>query len=112
MVARNGVEILALRGQVVAAQIGNATGFREVVRAGNDGQVHSKITVYRVLPGQEHDATLSALIRQAPRDAGDLDATRIYSTGEMAEALGVTHDYVTQLALKLKLGRKLDDGRA
>lgn len=108
VVARNGVEVLALRGQVVDAQVGNDTGFREFVRAGNDGQQHSKITVYRVLPGQEHDATLSELIRQAPRDAEDLDATRIYTTGQVAELLGVAPDYVTQLAKRFKVGHMLD----
>ena len=67
LVCRNGLELTDLIGRVVDAQVGNDPGWRDFVREGNAGVFHTKITVYRRVPGRWQD-TLSRILDRAPRE--------------------------------------------
>jgi len=69
LVCRNGLELHELAGQVVDAQVGDDAGWRDFVREGNAGKVHTKVTVYRRVSGARAERSLAVILARAPRDA-------------------------------------------
>lgn len=71
LVCRNGLDLLDLRGQVVDARVGYEEAWREFARPGCEGQRHTKITIYRRLPQEQGDLSLSAVLTNGERDGTD-----------------------------------------
>lgn len=72
LVFRHGLDFYHLIDSIVDARVGWDDGFRDFVRPGNEGQQHTKITIYRLARVQASPAparTLSRLLESAPRDA-------------------------------------------
>ena len=65
LVLRNGRLLDELAGQTVAAGIGWDDGHPGYVHV--TSRRYSKITVYGILAGTDHDATLTAVLADAPR---------------------------------------------
>ena len=63
----DGSDLASLAGQVVDAQVGWGGGTPGFVREANEGRRHTKITIRRRLGGRQYDATLSAVLADAPR---------------------------------------------
>lgn len=70
LVARNGLDLQVLAGQVVDVRVGNDDGWRDFVREGNAGHLHTKITIYRVVQTRRYDHRLSGILDDSPRDGG------------------------------------------
>lgn len=66
-VCKDYLDLHALIGQAVDAAIGWDDGWRDFVRAGNENQPHSKLTIYRA-SAQRAQRTLSQLLRDAPKE--------------------------------------------
>ena len=63
----DGSDLASLAGQVVDAQVGWDGGTPGFVREANEGRRHTKVTVRRRIAGRQYDATLSAVLADAPR---------------------------------------------
>lgn len=68
VVCRNGLDVHTATGQVADAAIGSERGWAGFVRAGNEGTLHTKITIYRLLPSSRPERRLSAILRSGYRD--------------------------------------------
>ena len=64
----DGSDLASLAGQVVDAQVGWDGGTPGFVREANEGRRHTKITIRRRIVGGQYDATLSAVLADAPRE--------------------------------------------
>jgi len=62
LVVRSALDLGDFRGRVVDANVGNEYGVAGFVFEGEVGELHSKITIYRVLEGRSFDCTLSHLL--------------------------------------------------
>lgn len=63
----DGSDLASLAGQVVDAQVGWDGGTPGFVWEANEGRRHTKVTVRRRIAGRQYDATLSAVLADAPR---------------------------------------------
>ena len=63
----DGSDLASLAGQVVDAQIGWDGGTPGFVWEANEARRHTKVTVRRRIAGRQYDATLSAVLADAPR---------------------------------------------
>jgi hypothetical protein len=68
LVCRNGLDLNSLVDRVTDAATGREVGWRDFVRAGNEDQMHSKITIYRVSRDARFDTTLSEVLRDSLHD--------------------------------------------
>ena len=62
----DGGDLHSLTGYVVDAQVGWDDGTPGFVREANVGRRHTKVTIRRRIDGRQCDATLSAVLAQAP----------------------------------------------
>ena len=62
----DGSDLASLAGCVVDAQVGWDGGTPGFVREANEGWRHTKVTIRRRLGAAPHDATLSAVLADAP----------------------------------------------
>ena len=64
----DGSDLAGQARQVVDAQVGWDGGTPGFVREANEGRRHTKITIRRRIVGGQYDATLSAVLADAPRE--------------------------------------------
>ena len=64
----DGSDLASAGGYVVDAQVGWDGGTPGFVREANEGRRHTKITIRRRIVGGQYDATLSAVLADAPRE--------------------------------------------
>jgi hypothetical protein len=64
----DGSDLASLAGCVVDAQVGWDGGTPGFVREANEGWRHTKVTIRRRLGAAPHDATLSAVLADAPHE--------------------------------------------
>ena len=62
----DGSDLVSLVGYVVDAQVGWDGGTAGFVREANEGRQHTKATIRRRIDGRQYDATLSAVLAEAP----------------------------------------------
>ena len=62
----DGSDLESLAGYVVDAQVGWDGGTPGFVREANEGRQHTKATIRRRIDGRQYDATLSAVLAEAP----------------------------------------------